>query len=78
MCRERQGHALVASQEFIVIQVRQLERLGEYDRIPLDTVRAVHEIGRIELKKPLVELAAAASLCGTFITFIRNRTTGGE
>src|ERR1700733_14127149 len=55
MCRERQGHALVACQELIEIQMPKLERLGEDDRVSLYTIRAMHQVGCIELQKPPIE-----------------------
>src|SRR5215208_5537426 len=57
--REGQRHALVSGEELLEVQVRQLERLGEDDRIAVDAVRAVHEVGRVELQQPAVEVGAA-------------------
>ena len=44
MRRERDGDALVRREEFLVVEVRQLERFGHDDRVLLDAVRPVHEI----------------------------------
>ena len=39
--RQRQGHALVRGEELLVVQVRELQRLGQHDRIVVDAIRAV-------------------------------------
>src|SRR3546814_18321851 len=47
MRRERQGDALIAREEFLVIEVGEFERFGEHDLILLDPVGAVQQaIGR--------------------------------
>jgi phage shock protein A len=47
---ERQRDALVRREELLVVEVRELERLGEYDAVVLDPVRAVDEVRRVELQ----------------------------
>src|SRR5687767_7923475 len=52
MRRERQRDAFVAGEKLLVVEVRQLERLGQHDRvIGLNAVRSVYEIGRVQLQQ---------------------------
>ena len=43
---ERERHAFVSSQKFLVVEVFELERFGEDDRVLRDAVGAVDEIVR--------------------------------
>src|SRR3954464_5739400 len=49
--REREGHALVAREEFFKVEGRQLERFGEDDLVVLDAVRPMQQVGRVELEQ---------------------------
>src|SRR5688572_31545317 len=64
MGRERQRHGFIAGLEFLVVEVRELERLGEDDGPVGNAVRAVNEVGGVELEQPAIEARAAAIRIG--------------
>src|SRR5690606_30197296 len=53
--RERQGDALIARQELLVIEVGEFERFGEHDLVLLDPVGAVQQVGGVEFEEPPTE-----------------------
>src|SRR5205085_387843 len=46
--RERDGDAFVGGEELLVVEMGKLECLGHHDRLLLDAIGSVNEIGRIE------------------------------
>ncbi len=49
--RERHGDALVRGEELVVVEIRQLQCFRHDDRIVLDAVRSVQQVGRVQLEQ---------------------------
>ena len=64
MRRERERHALVAREEFLEVEGRQLERLGQDDLLVLEAVRSMQQIGRVELEQPASEVSGLCVVLG--------------
>src|SRR6476661_1851021 len=62
--RERERHALVAREEFLEVEGRQLERLGQDDLLVLEAVRSMQQIGRVELEQPASEVSGLRVVLG--------------
>src|SRR5215510_14790516 len=55
MRRERYRDALVRGEKLLVVEMRQLERLGHDDGLVLDTIGSVDEVCRVDLEQPTVQ-----------------------
>ena len=60
MRRERERHAFVSGKKFFVVEVLELERLCQDDRVLRDAIRPVYEIAGIELEQAAIEIGTAS------------------